>query len=94
MDATAKSVIWPLAETARRRRDNTSLVDLVNPHLKDAASTVVQAREGVWNAETEVLDLVGDRAAVVVSEEVEAALRDHWEDVTAAMPDADARRLG
>jgi transcription-repair coupling factor (superfamily II helicase) len=40
-----------------------------------------------------VLDLVGDRAAVVVSEEVEAALRDHWEDVTAAMPDADARRL-
>ncbi|HEY7152229.1 MAG TPA: transcription-repair coupling factor [Solirubrobacterales bacterium] len=40
-----------------------------------------------------VLDLIGDEAAVVVSEEVEAALRDHWEDVTAAMPDADARRL-
>ncbi|MGH2965637.1 MAG: transcription-repair coupling factor [Solirubrobacterales bacterium] len=40
-----------------------------------------------------VLDLIGDQAAVVVTEEVEAALRDHWEDVTAAMPDADARRL-
>jgi transcription-repair coupling factor (superfamily II helicase) len=40
-----------------------------------------------------VLDLIGDGAAVVVAEEVESALRDHWEDVTAAMPDADARRL-
>ena len=43
--------------TAQRRRDNVSLVDLVNPRLKDAASTTVQAREGVWNAELEVLDL-------------------------------------
>ena len=40
-----------------------------------------------------MLDLIGDEAAVVVAEEVEAALRDAWEDVTAAMPDADARRL-
>ena len=48
------------AETARRRRDDTSLVDLVNPRLQDAASSTVQAREGVWNAETEVLDLEGD----------------------------------
>ncbi len=48
------------AETARRRREDVSLVDLVSPRLEDAASSVVQAREGVWNAETEVLDLVGD----------------------------------
>lgn len=48
------------AETARRRRDNVNLVDLVNPRLQDAASSTVQAREGVWNAEEEVLDLVGD----------------------------------
>lgn len=48
------------AETARRRRENVSLVDLVSPRLEDAASTIVQAREGVWNAETEVLELVGD----------------------------------
>jgi len=48
------------AETARRRRDNVGLIDLVNPRLQDAASSTVQAREGVWNAETEVLDLVGD----------------------------------
>jgi lipopolysaccharide export system protein LptC len=48
------------AETARRRRENVSLVDLVSPRLEDAASTVVQAREGIWNAETEVLELIGD----------------------------------
>lgn len=48
------------AETARRRREDVSLIDLVNPRLEDAASSVVQAREGVWNADTEVLDLVGD----------------------------------
>jgi lipopolysaccharide export system protein LptC len=48
------------AMTAQRRRDNLSLVDLVNPRLKDHTSTTVQAREGVWNAELEVLDLQGD----------------------------------
>jgi len=48
------------ALTAQRRRENVSLVDLVNPRLKDAASTTVQAREGVWNAENEILDLSGD----------------------------------
>ena len=48
------------ALTAQRRRENVGLVDLVNPQLKDAASTTVQAREGVWNAELEVLDLSGD----------------------------------
>lgn len=48
------------AETARRRRDNPALVDLVKPFLTDVASSTVQANEGVWNAETEVLDLVGN----------------------------------
>ena len=32
----------------------------MSPRLEDAASSVVQAREGVWNADTEILDLVGD----------------------------------
>src|SRR5436190_8267184 len=40
-----------------------------------------------------VLDLIGERTAIVVAEDVEGALRDHWDDVTATMPDADARRL-
>lgn len=48
------------AATAQRRRDDPALVDLVNPRLKDAASSTVQARTGVWNAEREVLDLEGD----------------------------------
>lgn len=48
------------ASTAQRRRDNVNLVDLVNPRLKDAASTTVQARTGIWNTEAEVLDLAGD----------------------------------
>lgn len=48
------------ADTARRRRENVALVDLVSPRLEDAASTVVQAREGIWNSETEILELIGD----------------------------------
>ena len=48
------------AATAQRRRDNPALVDLVNPRLKDVASSTVQARTGVWNTELEVLDLEGD----------------------------------
>lgn len=48
------------AETARRRREATDLVDLVNPRLVDAASTAVQARDGVWNDKEKILDLVGD----------------------------------
>jgi transcription-repair coupling factor (superfamily II helicase) len=42
-----------------------------------------------------VLDLIPEETAIVVSEtdQIKTALRDHWEDVTAAMRDADARRL-
>ncbi|MBM3667038.1 MAG: transcription-repair coupling factor [Actinobacteria bacterium] len=41
------------------------------------------------------LDLVSDDAFVAIAqrEEIPGALRDHWEDVTAAMHDDDARRL-
>src|SRR5204862_1523868 len=41
------------------------------------------------------LELVGSETAVVLSaaDEVAAALRDHWDDVTTAMHDEDARRL-
>ena len=41
------------------------------------------------------LDLVGDRAAVVLvgSDEIEPALRDHWEDATTAMHAEDAKHL-
>ncbi len=41
------------------------------------------------------LDLIGQDTAVVLAaaEEIPAALHDHWEDVTTAMHDADARHL-
>ncbi len=41
------------------------------------------------------LELIGDEAAVVLAaaEEIGPALHDHWEDVTTAMHDADARHL-
>src|SRR6478672_6352163 len=42
-----------------------------------------------------VLDLIPSETAIAVSEadQIQAALRDHWDDVIATMPDADARRL-
>src|SRR3954454_10717175 len=42
-----------------------------------------------------VLDVISAETAIVVSEadQIQTALRDHWDDVTAAMRDADARRL-
>jgi transcription-repair coupling factor (superfamily II helicase) len=41
------------------------------------------------------LDLIGDATAIVLAaaEEIPGALADHWEDVTTAMHDADARHL-
>ncbi len=41
------------------------------------------------------LELIGTRTAILLAaaEEIPAALRDHWEDVTTAMHDADARHL-
>jgi lipopolysaccharide export system protein LptC len=48
------------ADTARRRRENVAVIDLVNPRLEDATSTSVQARAGVWDDNLKVLDLVGD----------------------------------
>ena len=48
------------AETARRRRENTALIDLTSPQLEDAASTKVSAREGVWDEKNQILDLVGN----------------------------------
>ncbi len=41
------------------------------------------------------LDLIDERTAIVIAaaEEIPAALADHWEDVTTAMHDSDARRL-
>ena len=41
------------------------------------------------------LELIPPEAAVIITaaEEIQTALRDHWDDVTTALHDADARRL-
>lgn len=48
------------AETARRRRENANLVDLTNPHLENATSATVSARDGVYDEKNRILDLVGN----------------------------------
>ena len=48
------------ADTARRRRENVSLVDLARPRLEDQASSNVTARDGVYDRDAQVLDLIGD----------------------------------
>jgi lipopolysaccharide export system protein LptC len=48
------------ADTARRRRENVALVDLVNPQLVDETSSNVKAKTGVYDRDAQVLDLAGD----------------------------------
>ncbi len=48
------------ADTARRRRADSSIIDLVNPHLIDESGTQVLAPTGVYNQNEEYLDLFGD----------------------------------
>jgi lipopolysaccharide export system protein LptC len=48
------------AETARQRRENRRIVDLVNPRLEDWSGTQVRARDGVFNDGEDILDLVGE----------------------------------
>jgi lipopolysaccharide export system protein LptC len=58
-DANGKPYVLT-ADSARRNRENASLVDLVNPRLEDETSTSVEAKEGVFDRTAQVLDLVGD----------------------------------
>ncbi|MBI1339336.1 hypothetical protein GC169_03875 [bacterium] len=48
------------ADTARRRRENVSIVDLVNPRLQTGDQTTVVSREGVYDRDLQVLDLKDD----------------------------------
>lgn len=48
------------SDTARARRENKNLVDLVNPHMQDATDSHVRAETGVYNQAEQVLDLVGN----------------------------------
>jgi lipopolysaccharide export system protein LptC len=48
------------ADTARRRPEKPSLVDLTNPRMEDETASNVVARNGVYDEVGEVLDLAGD----------------------------------
>ncbi len=75
----------PAAELSAEHRELAELA--LEDEPDDVAELLPIDRYGA------VLDLIDERTAIVVSEEVEAGLRDHWDDVTATMHDADARRL-
>lgn len=47
------------ADTARRRPDNARIVDLTNPRLADELNNTVDARDGVFDREAQILDLTG-----------------------------------
>ncbi len=58
-DANGKPYVIT-ADTARRRREDVTVIDLVNPKLEDSLATSVRAREGVFHRNDQILDLVGD----------------------------------
>jgi lipopolysaccharide export system protein LptC len=47
------------ADTAHRRKANQALIDLVNPKIEDETGATVIAPEGVYDRESQILDLVG-----------------------------------
>ena len=48
------------ADTARRRPEQPSLIDLTNPRMEDEAASNVVAKTGVYDETREVLDFAGD----------------------------------
>ncbi len=48
-----------IADTARRRPDNVGVVDLTNPRLSDEFDNTVDARDGVFDRESQELELLG-----------------------------------
>jgi lipopolysaccharide export system protein LptC len=46
------------ADTAHRRRSDPALIDLVNPRIEDETAANITAKEGVYNRQEQVLDLV------------------------------------
>lgn len=47
------------ADTARRRPNDTGVVDLTNPQFADEINNTVDARDGVYDREGQMLDLTG-----------------------------------
>jgi lipopolysaccharide export system protein LptC len=55
------------ADTARRRPQQPSLIDLTNPRMEDANASNVVAKNGVYDETREVLDHAGDVVMTDVS---------------------------
>lgn len=47
------------ADTARRRPGNTGVVDLTSPRLADELNNTVDARQGIYDRDSQILDLTG-----------------------------------
>jgi transcription-repair coupling factor (superfamily II helicase) len=79
----------PAAELALEHRELAELALEDDPERPDLAELLP------LDSFRAPLELIPSEAAVIVTaaEEIETALSDHWEDVTTAMRDADARRL-
>ena len=79
----------PAAELASEHRELAELV------LEDDAERPDLGELLPLDSFRAPLELVPPEAAVIVTavQEIQTALRDHWDDVTTAMRDADARRL-
>src|SRR5215216_2660362 len=82
--------IAPAAELAPEHRELAEIAALENPDERPDIAELLPVGEF-----RELLDLVPERAQVIVAadEDVEPALRDHWEDVCAAFHDTDAHHL-
>jgi transcription-repair coupling factor (superfamily II helicase) len=82
--------IAPAAELAPEHRELAEIAALENPDERPDIAELLPVDEF-----RELLDLVPERAQVIVAadEDVEPALRDHWEDVCAAFHDTDAHHL-
>src|SRR5215218_970345 len=82
--------IAPAAELAHEHRELAEIAALENPDERPDVAELLPVGDF-----RELLDLVPERAQVIVAadEDVEPALRDHWEDVCAAFHDTDAHHL-
>ncbi len=82
--------IAPAAELAAEHRELAEIAALESPDERPDIAELLPVGDF-----RELLDLVPDRAQVLVAadEDVEPALRDHWEDVCAAFHDTDAHHL-
>src|SRR5687768_8988675 len=82
--------IAPAAELAPEHRELAEIAALENPEERPDVAELLPVGDF-----RELLDLVPERAQVIVAadEDVEPALRDHWQDVCAAFHDTDAHHL-